>query len=257
MASHADVRPAFISSPCRVKKLRIPFQTAVQVLFMLSHTAARKSLMDSQALMMVSLTASASIPARSSIVPRSELLPCMKLMKSSTSKTSARIAAKITSVFTLMLVRSFPIVVSPDVILLKFNTTNRAPAVMAMSRNILSTPPSLSDSQTTPLRTLFRTPITLLKALTISRPMPSVSPSVSLVWASQSPHLFWMTVRASVMLYWTSSNDALISLALSTKMPFKSSTVIFPSVAISSSWLDVVPSRLFSRSTASGARSRS
>ena len=163
----------------------------------------------------------------------------------------------IARVLTLMLVSSFDMDDSPAVILLKLRTVKAMPAVMAIRRNILSTPPSLSASQVTPLRSRFRTLMTLLKADTMKRPIPSVMPSVSFVWASHRPHLLRMTVKASVMLYCTFPNSASISVALSRKAIFRSFTLMAPLDAISSSWSEVVPSRLFRRATASGARSRS
>ena len=59
------------------------------------------------------------------------------------------------------------------------------------------------------------------------------------------------------MLYCTFPNSASISVALSRKAIFRSFTLMAPLDAISSSWSEVVPSRLFRRATASGARSRS
>ena len=145
----------------------------------------------------------------------------MKLKKSSTTRASRRATAMIARVLTLMLVSSFDMDDSPAVILLKLRTVKAMPAVMAIRRNILSTPPSLSASQVTPLRSRFRTLMTLLKADTMKRPIPSVMPSVSFVWASHRPHLLRMTVKASVMLYCTFPNSASISVALSRKAIFR------------------------------------
>ena len=63
----------------------------------------------------------------------------------------------IAMVLTLMLVSSFDMDDRPDVILLKLKTVNAIPAVIAINRNSLSTPPSLSASQVTPFRTRFKT----------------------------------------------------------------------------------------------------
>ena len=87
--------------------------------------------------------------------------------------------------------------------------------------------------------------------------MALVSPSVSSMSESQSPHLLRMTTSASVMVSFTPAKLAAISSAFSTKAIFRSSTVMRPSVAISSSWSEVVPSLSFSRATASGDCSRS
>ena len=130
---------------------------------------------------MFSLNSSTSTPALSSRVPSRELLPCMKLIKSSTSRTTVRRAAKSKTVFALIPVSNLEIADRPDVILLKFRMANRALPVMTIRRSILSMPPSLSESQTTPFRTRFRTPMTLLNAETINLPILFVRPTVSLV----------------------------------------------------------------------------
>ena len=154
---------------------------------------------------------STSTPALASSVPMTESVPCMKLMKSSTSRARMATTAMMASVFRLMPVSSFEMAESPDVSFPKLKATKAVPAAMAISRNILSTPPSLSASHVTAFRTRSSTAMTLLKADTMSRPMPSVTPSVSLVCASHRPHLLRMTVRASVMLYCTFPKPASIS----------------------------------------------
>ena len=68
--------------------------------------------------------------------------------------------AMMASVFTLMVVSSFDMDDRPDVILLKLNTAKAAAAVIAMSRNSLSTPPSLSASHVTAFLTRFSTDMT-------------------------------------------------------------------------------------------------
>ena len=191
--------------------------------------------MASHALKIACLAFSAPIPAPSKREPIMLSSPCKNLMKSSTRRASRIMTATMAMVFRLILLASFRMDWSPDVILLKLKAANSAPAVIATRRRSLSVPPSLSDSHSIRVCTLRSTSITMLKPRTIVVPMAVEMPRVSSILATHWPHWFRMFSSASVMLYLVFAKAAPISFALSTKVAFRSAREILPSDASCSS----------------------
>ena len=149
--------------------------------------------------MIVSRTSLESIPSFSKSAPITESFPCMKLIKSSTIRTTAVIASAIPISFRFfgskIPPRTFFTPIRPFTILLKLNASQMAPAAINSNFIAFSTPPILSTSRprtdptldiqsailsshlmafvSAPVTTgwaLFNTRMKLLKALIISLP---------------------------------------------------------------------------------------
>ncbi len=162
-----------------------------------SQIAPRTSFIFSHVLVTFSLNSSTSTPASSNSVPMTLSLPSKNAIKSSTSRARITTTATIASVLVFTPVNIDATDFNPLVILSKLNTANSDPAAIATSLITLSMPPSLSLNQTTPLRTLFSTLITLSNADTIVFAIVCVSPKVLSMSSSHRPHLFFMFCIAS------------------------------------------------------------
>ena len=136
--------PCVMDSPFCSQNCLMALNRPPTVFLMADAAVSNTFLMAPQAFRIRSLRASQSTPVFARMFPIRESLPCMKAMKSSTIRARTRAAAAATSMAAFALVSNFTTAVSPDMILPKFITPNRAAAVMPSMRSILSAPPIFS-----------------------------------------------------------------------------------------------------------------